>query len=289
MSAELTDSQLAVYARDGFVIVRRFFSEAELVPLLDAYRSDPTVNGALYGMVDDEGEPHPICIWTELRDDIIGMIPRMGRMIDAAELLLHDSCYHWHSKLTVKPPGCQARIDWHQDYYSWYDDGVPFPNLLTIGIAIEPSTRANGCLQLIPGSHHLGRLEYQDKDRFDRRVERARQTLGLEYCEMDAGDAVFFHSNTLHGSDENRSDSSRLMMFSSYNAKSNEPIPGAQGKNVDGSFMNIPVEERLYRKIERVADTVLTDQAYKSAFDHTPFKRPITELPGTHTQAAKLI
>ena len=191
--------------------------------------------------------------------------------------------------VAVKPPGCQARIDWHQDYYSWYDDGVPFPNLLTVGIAIEPSTRANGCLQLIPGSYHFGRLEYQDKDRFDKRVEHARQTLGLEYCEMDTGDVVFFHSNTLHGSDENRSDSSRLLMFASYNAKSNEPIPGAQGKNVDGSFMHIPVEERLYRKIERVADTVLTDQAYKSAFDHTPFKRPVVELPGNHTQAAKLM
>ncbi len=58
MSTELTDSQLAVYTRDGFVTVRRFFSEAELAPLLDAYRSDPTVNGALYGMVDDGGEPH---------------------------------------------------------------------------------------------------------------------------------------------------------------------------------------------------------------------------------------
>ena len=58
MNTKLTDSQLAVYTRDGFVIVRRFFSEAELAPLLDAYCSDSTVNGALYGMIDDEGEPH---------------------------------------------------------------------------------------------------------------------------------------------------------------------------------------------------------------------------------------
>ncbi len=39
---------------------------------------------------------------------------------------------------------------------------------------------------------------------------------------------------------------------------------------------------------EKLSDTVLTDQVYKSAFDHTPFKRPIVELPGNHTQAAKL-
>lgn len=58
-------------ARDGFVIVRKFFSEAELAPLLDAYRSDPTVNGALYGMIDDEGEPHPICICVRRRAVIV--------------------------------------------------------------------------------------------------------------------------------------------------------------------------------------------------------------------------
>ena len=288
MSASLTDAQRADYARDGFVVIRGFFSEHELAPLLAAYRCDPTVNGALYGMQDEQGLPHPICIWTELGDDMIGMIPRMERMIDATEFLLHDSCYHWHSKLTVKPQGCQARIDWHQDYYSWYDDGVPFPNLLTVGIAIEPATLANGCLQVIPGSHHLGRLEARDYASFEQRIEHAKQNLGLHYCEMDTGDAVFFHSNTLHGSDDNQTDSSRLMLFASYNAKSNQPIPGAQGENVDGYFMNIQPEERRYKIIHRLADTVLTEQRFKSAFDHTPFKRPVTRLTGTFQNAVQL-
>ena len=289
MSTELTDSQLAVYGRDGFVIVRRFFSEAELAPLLDAYRSDPTVNGALYGMVDDEGEPHPICIWTELRNDIIGMIPRMARMVEGTELLLGEPCYHWHSKLTVKPPGCEARIDWHQDYTSWYDDGVMFPQLLTVGVAIEPATKANGCLQLIPGSQRIGRMNFEGYSVYEKRVDRAREKFGVVHCEMDTGDAVFFHCNTLHGSATNTSDSSRLMLFASYNAASNEPIPNAVGTNEDGAFMNIPPEERVYRPLDKLPDNVLRAHKYLSAFDHTPFKRPVTELPGNHTQAAKLI
>ncbi|MFQ6006963.1 MAG: phytanoyl-CoA dioxygenase family protein, partial [Woeseia sp.] len=147
MTARIDESYVDAYERDGFVRVPGFFEAAELEPLLTAYREDPTVNGAMYGMVDEKGVPHPICIWIELGDDIIGMIPRMARMVDTTETLMGEPCYHWHSKITVKPPGCEARIDWHQDYESWYDDGVPFPRLLTAGIAVETATKANGCLQ----------------------------------------------------------------------------------------------------------------------------------------------
>ncbi|MFQ5983497.1 MAG: phytanoyl-CoA dioxygenase family protein, partial [Woeseiaceae bacterium] len=157
MTKGLGKAQVEAYERDGFVCIPGFFDAGELEPLLDAYRDDPTINGAMYGMVDNYGAPHPICIWTELGDDIIGMIPRMVRMVEATETLMGEPCYHWHSKITVKPPGCDAHVDWHQDYGSWYDDGVPFPSLLTVGLAIEPATKTNGCLQLVPGSHKIGR------------------------------------------------------------------------------------------------------------------------------------
>ncbi len=288
MISRLDKTHLEAYRRDGFVRVPEFFDATELEPLLDADREDPTVRGSLYGMVDNDGAPHPICIWTELGDDIIGIVPRMKRMVEATEALLEEPCYHWHSKITVKPPGCDARIDWHQDFASWYDDGVPFPKLLTVGIAVEPATTENGCLQLIPGSHQIGKMDYLDARSFERRLEHAQKTLGLVHCEMNAGDAVFFHCNTLHGSASNHSDSSRLMLFVSYNAVANEPIRDAQGANEDGKFMNITPADRLSRPLTKVEDDVLRKKRFKSAFDHTPFKRPINDLGDTYTQAAEL-
>ena len=286
MTLQLADSELGDYKRDGFVVLRQLFKAPELAPLLEAYRGDPTVRGALYGLLDKTGSPHPICIWTELADDIIGMLPRMARMIDTTEILLGEACYHWHSKLTVKPPGCSAHITWHQDYTSWYDDGVMFPNLLTVGIAIEPATRANGCLQLVPGSHRLGRLSYGED--FDVRIQKAKEILGIVHCEMDLGDAVFFHCNTLHGSESNPTDTSRLMLFSSYNAAANPPIAGAQGNNERGAFMNISAQEREFKPIEKLADDVLLGGKYLSVFDHTRFKTPITSLDGRFMQVAQL-
>ena len=288
MSTLLNKSDIEAYERDGYVRVRGFFDASELEPLLAAYREDPSVRGSLYGMMDSDGAPHPICIWTELADDIIGLVPRMERMVDATEALLTEPCYHWHSKITVKPPGCDALIDWHQDFASWYDDGVPFPKLVTVGIAVEPAIRENGCLQLIPGSHLIGKMDYLDTENFERRLEHAQKTLGLVHCEMNAGDAVFFHCNTLHGSASNNSDRSRLMLFVSYNAVSNEPIPDAQGANEDGQFMNISPEDRLSKPLEKVSDDVLRRKQFKSAFNHTAFKKPVTDLGDTFQQAAEL-
>jgi ectoine hydroxylase len=279
---------LKAYQRDGFVRVPGFFDAIELEPLLDAYRQDPSVRDSLYGMVDSEGAPHPICIWTELGDDIIGLIPRMTRMVDATEALMAEPCYHWHSKITVKPPGCVALIDWHQDFASWYDDGVPFPKLLTVGIAVEPATKQNGCLQLVPGSHEIGRMDFLDAESFEKRLEHARRTLGVVYCEMKAGDAVFFHCNTLHGSASNESDTSRLMLFVSYNAVSNEPIRDAQGANEEGRFMNISPADRLIRPLMKVPDDVLRKKRFKSAFDHTAFKTPLAVSGVGYTKAARL-
>ena len=45
----------------------------------------------------------------------------------------------------------------------------------------------------------------------------------LVYVEMEAGDALFFHANLPHRSDQNRSDKPRWSMICCYNAKSNDP------------------------------------------------------------------
>ena len=284
----LTDAQVADYHRDGFIIARGLYLHDELQPLYDAYRDDPSIGGSLYGMLDRAGKAHPINIWVDLADDIIGLIPRMPRLVDSVEKIFDESCYHWHSKFTNKPPGCAARIDWHQDYVSWYDDGVLFPTMLTVGIALEDASRENGCLQVVRGSHHMGLLDHEDRENFDARVEAAKQTLGLVYCDLKQGDAVFFHSNTLHGSGPNESESSRLMLFSSYNVASNEPVDGIVGENKKGRFMGITPDERKFRPIEKVSDTVLRDGKYRSAFGQTPFKQPIDTPDDSYLTAVPL-
>ena len=289
----LDESRLAAYERDGFLVVKGLFSPAELAPLEDAYDADPSVNSSLYGMVDLEGKGHPFCTWTDLGDDMVGMIPRMARMVRATESLLGEPCYHWHSKFSIKTKGCEARVDWHQDYTSWYNEGLLFPHLLTIGIAIKPVTRANGCVQFIPGSHKMGRIGMisvvnpTNEDLF-RRIDKAKQELGVVHAEMDVGDAVFFHANTLHGSDLNATDTPRVMMFCSYNAVSNPPYADLCCTNDEGAYMNIGYEDRRYRPIDVLPDDVLRERKFVSAFSHTRFHDPDWDLDGDYYKAGKL-
>jgi ectoine hydroxylase-related dioxygenase (phytanoyl-CoA dioxygenase family) len=100
--------------------------------------------------------------------------------------------------------------------------------MMSIYVALDKSTRQNGCLQLLKGSHKLGRLNHVREDgqtNVDPEyVEAATRRFELVYAEMEAGDALMFHSNLLHRSDANRSDTYRWGYICSYNAVDNAPF-----------------------------------------------------------------
>ena len=99
--------------------------------------------------------------------------------------------------------------------------------MTSVSIAVDGATRENGCLQVIPGSHQCGRVDHiltGDQAGADReRVDEILKRLPLVYCEMAPGDAIFFHCNLLHRSDQNRSEFPRWSMICCYNAARNDP------------------------------------------------------------------
>ena len=86
----------------------------------------------------------------------------------------------------------------------------------------------------------------------------------------------------------NETDSARPLLFSSYNAVSNEPIAAAQGPNEEGAFMNISAAERAYLPLKKLDDEVLRRRRFTSAFNDTRFKRPRLDLGGTFSPAVEL-
>jgi ectoine hydroxylase-related dioxygenase (phytanoyl-CoA dioxygenase family) len=94
-------------------------------------------------------------------------------------------------------------------------------------IAVDPNTRENGCLQVLKGSHKLGRLEhgrYGDQTGADpERVDEATKAMETVYVELGPGDTLFFHSNLLHRSDQNTSEHPRWSLICCYNTKHNNP------------------------------------------------------------------
>ncbi|MFP6766174.1 MAG: phytanoyl-CoA dioxygenase family protein, partial [Planctomycetaceae bacterium] len=109
----------------------------------------------------------------------------------------------------------------------WYQNGCLWPTMASVFIAIDDCTRENGCLQVLRGSHTLGRIDHQfsgEQTGADReRVAACLQAFDLIHCEMKAGTSLFFHSNLLHCSAANVSDNPRWGLICCFNTKSNDP------------------------------------------------------------------
>lgn len=228
MSARLlSDLEVSQYHHDGYVIAKSFFSRAEIDLLSRSSREDHELDKRSFGRNDGEGGTVRLSLWNHPGDGIYGMFARCERMVRSVEKLLGGEVYHYHSKMIMKDAKVGGAWAWHQDYGYWYQNGVLFPDLCSVSIAVDSATRENGCLQVIPGSHHCGRINHvlsgEQAGADMERVNEILKRLPLVYCVMEPGDAVFFHSNLLHRSDQNVSDFPRWSMICCYNSARNNP------------------------------------------------------------------
>jgi ectoine hydroxylase len=223
----LSPDQLACFLKDGYLIVRSLLDSEETQLTLLAARNDEAIRIHAMDVADTKGRNTNLSLWNHPGNDIYGAIGRSRRIVDAMEQLLGDEVYHYHSKLSAKAPKVGGAWEWHQDYGYWYQNGCLFPDMASVFIALDPATRENGCLQVLKGSHWMGRVEHgrfgQQTGADPERVEAAMKRFERVYCEMEPGDGVYFHGNTLHSSDPNLSDKPRWGLICCYNTRHNNP------------------------------------------------------------------
>ena len=142
------------------MIKRGLFTADEVALCNRVIATDPAIQGSRLKLADAAGGSTELALWNHPGDDVFGMIARCARVAGGAEKLLGGEVYHYHSKLTMKRPGGGGRWEWHQDYGYWYQNGCLYPDMLSVAVALEPATRENGCMQVLAGSHKLGRLEH---------------------------------------------------------------------------------------------------------------------------------
>jgi ectoine hydroxylase-related dioxygenase (phytanoyl-CoA dioxygenase family) len=83
--------------------------------------------------------------------------------------------------------------------------------LVTVWAALDPATRASGCVQIIPGSHRSGLINPAHHSGFLTEEQTARHCPPdkVVFLELAAGDVALLHNHLLHASDVNRSGTSR--------------------------------------------------------------------------------
>ena len=229
MPSVFTPAQQAAYERDGYVLVRRLFDTEETAILRAAIEHDPQIASSLYDRRDAQGRATRMSTWNHPGDSVYGLAARSERVVDTVEQMLGGEIYHYHSKLTAKEPLEGGAWEWHQDYGYWYHNGCLLPEMASVMLALDAATRANGCLQVIRGSHHAGRVDHgllpgEQVGADPKRVEQMLKTMELVHVEMSPGDALFFHANVMHRSDANASAHRRWTLLFCFNTARNDPF-----------------------------------------------------------------
>ncbi len=269
MGFHLSEAQSEAFDRDGYVTVKSLFDAEEMDLLRRAMEEDPAVRDHILIRADRHGGGTRIALWNRAGNSVYGLAARSARMVDTAEALLGGPVYHFQSKLTAKDAGGGGAWEWHQDYGYWYYNGCLYPRLLSCMIALDRADRDNGCLQFLRGSHLLGRADHvkltDEQNCIDPDVvAAAEQRLENVHAELDPGDAVFFHCNMFHRSDQNLSETRRWTLIICYNRIDNDTYKTG--------------DDRYYVPLDKVGDGAIkaaglrfADGSNEEHFTETPY------------------
>src|SRR6478672_6801601 len=224
----LTPEQIQQYHTDGYVVVKNFCSKAEIDRLYHTALEDDAMRKNALDLNDQTGKKTRLSLWFTPGNDVFGYLTRSEKVVHAAAQLLDSTApvCHFHSKLMQKEPRVGGAWEWHQDYGYWYKNQFMFPDqLLSVMIALTKANKENGCLQVIKGSHKMGRVNHgfagEQVGADMVMVTNALKTMELIYVELEPGDALFFHPNILHRSEANLSNHPRWSLISCYCSQSN--------------------------------------------------------------------
>jgi len=106
-----------------------------------------------------------------------------------------------------KPANKGTFLPWHQDRWTHLDRDP----LLTVWTALDPATRENGCVQVVPRSHRHGLINPTHPSGFLSKAQAAAICTDdrIVHVELKQGEVVILHNYLLHASDINRSSQSR--------------------------------------------------------------------------------
>lgn len=106
-----------------------------------------------------------------------------------------------------KPARKGTFLPWHQDRWTFLDRDPQ----ITTWTALDPATIANGCVQVVPGSHKMGLINPAHGSGFLTKEQAARLATPdkIVFLELEPGEVVLMHNWLLHGSDVNKTDTPR--------------------------------------------------------------------------------
>ncbi|XP_065648251.1 probable alpha-ketoglutarate-dependent hypophosphite dioxygenase isoform X2 [Hydra vulgaris] len=273
----LTSDQVEQYREEGYTVVKNLLSEEELKQTrvaLDELK-ERSIKSFQAGEKSDiyevergaDGKQilNRIRFPCELHETFYNL-QRHDKILDCVEDLIGPSFrYIAQDKLNLKPACTGAAVRWHQDwaFFPHTNDSV-----LTASILLHDTTRSNGCLQIVPGTHKGPILSHYFNNTFANVItDKKFKPNNLVYLEAPAGSLTLHNARVVHGSAKNTSNQPRSTLCFVFTAMDAWPLLGVGGRD----FMNSgPVDYDLF-----TATLLRGNSCFTPRMENIPVSLPI--------------
>jgi len=188
---------------------------------------------------------------------------RHPAILNLVRSLLGNDLMVWTTHIYPKEPGDGRFISWHQDSAHW---GLDSNQVLSVWVALTDATRENGCMRMLPGSHHNGQVEHQDT-RDPNNILTRGQTIvnGIEedrsvWIELKAGEVSVHHVDMFHASTPNKSNQRRVGVAIRY------ITPSARQTRIDEDYATLVSGEDRFGHFKEEIAPITTMSAEATAF-----------------------
>lgn len=211
MTRLLTPDQVTAYERDGFVFPVAVLTPAEV----SAFRGELEAWERQRGAPIDFPEKSKSYLLFDWADRLV----HHPKVLDAVEDLIGPDILVYHATLFLKEAHTPAYVRWHQDSVYFYLE----PHLhVTAWVALSDASAQAGCMRVLPGSHHWGLFEHDDRPDPMNMIRRGQGISDrFDDCAgtlmpVRAGQMSLHHTDLVHASGANDSDDRRIGFAISY-------------------------------------------------------------------------
>ena len=210
MRKKLTDLQVSQFQETGFLSAFPVLSADQALHLranLETFEAEN--DGVLTGSLRFKN--HLLFKWLS---DLI----RSPKILDAVEDIIGHNIMVWSTDWWIKEANSPQFVSWHQDSQYW---GLDTAKLVTVWVALSPSTIESGCMRILPGSHVGPDLAHEETYHDDNMLTRGQSISGIDEdkavnLEVQTGQAVLFAFRIAHASYPNQTDDRRIGLAIRY-------------------------------------------------------------------------
>jgi phytanoyl-CoA hydroxylase len=218
------------YERDGVICIRQFLGADEVAAVraeLERYIRDDLGSKPLDARTLERDEKTVRNLWRLEQHN--AFFRTLGEREDIRALvapLVHGEPLLCGVETFNKPARIGSGVPYHQD--NAYFCQTP-PDMLTVWIAIDPVTEANGPVFFLKGSHRVGMLPTRLSGVRGNSIGLADSPatpLNEQFCGLlNPGDATIHHCETIHHSAPNTTDHARLGLLLVYRGSHTQTDP----------------------------------------------------------------